>query len=240
MTTKQKSFWSAPNSTVHLLHSTVSTLVLLPSYPFHLLAISAWSLTTITCSVSTLHTLANQSTATSAGLDPYDATSLMKHAKHYATLTAKLDNCNSLLYGLPDNTIGLLQRAQNTAARIITRTRKFAPITPVLTHLHWLPVRLRIDYKILLLTFKAIHNQTPAYISDLLQPYIPTRTLRSSTKKLLTSTTYKTITYGGRAFSYAAPKLWNVLPLDIRESPNLETFKRKLKTHLFSKAYSVV
>ena len=157
----------------------------------------------------------------------------------HATLSAKLDYCNSLLYGLPDNTISLLQRAQNAAARIITRTRKFTPITPVLAHLHWLPVRLRIDYKILLLTFKAIHNQTPAYISDLLQPYIPTRTLRSSTKKLLTCTTYKNITYGGRAFSHAGPKLWNALPLDIRESTNLETFKRKLKTHMFTRAYSV-
>ena len=84
-----------------------------------------------------------------------------------------------------------------------------------------------------------MHNQTPAYISDLLQPYIPTRTLRSSTKQLLTCTTYKNITYGGRAFSHAGPKLWNALPLDIRESTNLETFKRKLKTHMFTRAYSV-
>ena len=121
-----------------------------------------------------------------------------------------------------------------------TEYQNQSPITPVLTHLNWLQVRLRIDYMILLLTFKAIHNQTPTYISDLIQPYSPTRKLRSSTKKLLTSTTYKTINYGGRSFSYAAPRLWNALPLDIRESTNLETFKRKLKTHLFSKAYSVV
>ena len=84
-----------------------------------------------------------------------------------------------------------------------------------------------------------MNNQTPAYISDLLQPNIPTRTLRSSTKQLLTCTTYKNITYGGRAFSHAGPKLWNALPLDIRESTNLETFKRKLKTHMFTRAYSV-
>ena len=138
------------------------------------------------------------------------------------------------------NSVALLQRAQNAAARLVTRTRKFMPITPVLARLHWLPVRLRIDYKILLLTFKAINNQTPVYITDLLQPYIPTRTLRSSSKKLLTCTTYKNITNGGRAFSYAAPKLWNALPLDIREATSLETFKRKLKTHMFSRAYSVV
>ena len=136
--------------------------------------------------------------------------------------------------------ICLLQRAQNTAARIITRTRKFTPISPVLIKLHWLPVRFRIDYTILLLSFKATHNQTPAYIRDLLQPYMPTRSLRSSSKKLFTTATYKNITYGGRAFSNAAPKLWNSLPLDIRESTSLETFKRKLKTHLFSRAYSVV
>ena len=69
----------------------------------------------------------------------------------HAILAAKLDYGNSLLYGLPESSLNLLQRAQNTGARIITRSRKSTHITPVLRFLHWLPVRYRIDYKITLL-----------------------------------------------------------------------------------------
>jgi hypothetical protein len=66
----------------------------------------------------------------------------------------------------------------NTAARILTRTHKFDHITPVLGSLHWLPVKARADFKILLLTYKALHGLAPTYLSDLVLPYITTRTLR--------------------------------------------------------------
>ena len=157
----------------------------------------------------------------------------------HAVVSTKLDYCNSLLYGLPESVTNQLQRAQNTAARIITQSKKYEHITPTLIKLHWLPVRSRIDYKILLLTYKAIHGLTPEYISDLIQVYIPARTLRSKDKNLLTTTSYKQINYGGRSFAYAAPKLWNSLPTDIKLAPTIDCFKRKLKTHLFCKAYGV-
>ena len=54
----------------------------------------------------------------------------------HAFVTAKLDSCNSFLYGLPQHLISRLQSMQNTAARVVTRTRKFDPITPVLTQPH--------------------------------------------------------------------------------------------------------
>ena len=104
-------------------------------------------------------------------------------------------------------------------------------------YIDWLPVQFMINYKILLLTYKALHNKTPGYINDLIKSYTPQRSLRSANKGLLATTTYNNKTYGSRAFSYCAPKLWNDLPQEIRQLSNLETFKNKLKTHLFKLAY---
>jgi hypothetical protein len=74
----------------------------------------------------------------------------------------------------------------NTAARIFTRTKEFGHITPVLASLHWLPVKARADFKVPLLTYKALHGFAPTYLSDLVLPYIPTRTLRSQDAGLIT------------------------------------------------------
>ena len=60
-----------------------------------------------------------------------------------------IDYCNSLCANLPLYLMDGLQKIQNTAARIISRTRKFDHITPVMQNLHWLPVQYRIMFKIL-------------------------------------------------------------------------------------------
>ena len=75
--------------------------------------------------------------------------------------------CNSLLCGLPKYQLDKLQRVQNAIVRLVIMKGKFCHITPVLLQLHWLPVLFRLDFKILLLTFKAIHGLAPSYISDL-------------------------------------------------------------------------
>ena len=102
-----------------------------------------------------------------------------------ALVTSKLDYCNSLLYGSPKYLIKQLQRVQNAAARVVTVSPKFYHITPVLKNLHWLPIDLRIEFKILTITFKALHDLAPAYIKNLLKNYYPPRDLRSSKKNLL-------------------------------------------------------
>ena len=155
-----------------------------------------------------------------------------------AFVTCRLDNCNSLLTGSPKYLIAKLQRIQNCAARLVAKQPRAAHISPVLKSLHWLPVEHRITFKVLLLTYKAINNLAPSYLSHLLVHYNPTRSLRSAEKYLLEVPKVRLKTYGERAFSVAAPKLWNALPLDIKLSPSVPVFKSRLKTHLFRIAFS--
>ena len=148
--------------------------------------------------------------------------------------TPGLDYGNDLLYGVPDQLLDKLQRVQNVAARIVVRASRYDHITSILETLHWLPVRYRIEYKVLLMTFKALHLLAPSYIADLLQFYQPCRTLRSSSDSLLSAHLRH---YGDRAFCIAAPRLWNSLPHEMRKCDSLYTFKRLLKTILFKRAY---
>ena len=135
-----------------------------------------------------------------------------------AFATSKLDHWNSLLYNVPKNIIKKLQSVQNAAGRQITRPRKCDYITPILFHLHWLPVSEQINFKILLLTFKALHQQSPTYIQDLITRYLLSRSLQSSFMLSLNPVSFNLKTYGSRAFAVSTPKLWNKLPDDIRSA----------------------
>ena len=149
----------------------------------------------------------------------------------HSFVSSKLDCNNSLLYGVPAYQLNKLQRIQNAAARIITKTSKFDHITPVLLELHWLPIKYRIQYKILLLTFKAINGMAPQYIMDVLS--LTDDRLRSHSNCLLDIPSTNLVRSGDRTFASAAPKLWNNLPRKIRLCKSLTSFKGKLKTHLF-------
>ena len=155
----------------------------------------------------------------------------------HAFIISRLDNGNALLNGISEQQIHKLQIVQNSAARVLTNTHKFDHITPVRRELHWLPIRERIQYKAALLTWKARNNMAPSYISELLTPYIPPRTLRSSDKCLLETPRTSSTSLGDRAFSVAAPVLWNSLPLHLRQTNSLYKFKTGLKTFLFNVAY---
>ena len=86
----------------------------------------------------------------------------------HAFIMRRIDYCNSFLY-LPATHINKLQRVQNAAARLICSIPRFSHVTPVLYSLHWLPVQFRIDFKILIITFKAIHGHAPEYICNLIR-----------------------------------------------------------------------
>ena len=154
----------------------------------------------------------------------------------HALVTSRLDNLNSLLYKLPDYEKERLQKVQNNAARLIFKQSRDKDITPILKTLHWLPVHRRIEYKILLLTFKCLHKLAPSYLSSLLQWYTPPRPLRSASELLLQEHKSSKI-FGDRAFFTCAPLLWKKLPLDLRRCESLTSFKTGLKTHLFKQHF---
>ena len=148
-------------------------------------------------------------------------------------ILSRLDYCNSLLEGITKDKISKLQRVQNSAARLIVKAPKSCHITPILKELHWLPVHLRINFKIALFCFKALNGLAPLYIENLLTSYNPTRSLRSSGKNRLMEPQTRLKTYGDRAFSSSGPRIWNALPLEIRNATSVTVFKSKLKTYYF-------
>ena len=154
---------------------------------------------------------------------------------------SRLDYCNSLLYGLPQAQIDKMQRVQNAAARLIFKQPKFSHITPVLFQLHWLPIKYRIEFKIQLFNFKAMHGVAPDYICKLISRKSSTRySLRFSQRIVLENPSGKIFsTLGGRTFCYAAPKLWNNLPCKISTLDSLSSFKCHLKTYLFKQAFNL-
>ena len=157
----------------------------------------------------------------------------------HAFATSRLDNMNSLLFGLPKYLTQKLQNVQNHMARIVKKQRKSSHITPTLIELHWLPVEYRSQYKILLLVFKCLHGKGPAYLASMLEEYQPPRELRSASQFRLSEPPAQAVhkKYGERAFSVAGPRLWNKLPLPLKCSPSVNSFKKALKTHLFKEAF---
>ena len=155
----------------------------------------------------------------------------------HAFVSCHLDYCNSVFSNLPPSHLLPLQRVQNSAARLVSLSRKSEPITPILRSLHWLPIHHRISFKVLLLTYKILNGQAPKYLADLisLRSSTSSRPLRSSSTMQLTPGPRTSTKYGDRAFSAIAPSLWNSLPAHIHRATSVNQFKTLLKTYLFNK-----
>ena len=144
---------------------------------------------------------------------------------------------NALLHGLPKKQLLRLQKLQNWAARLVVCAKKCDHVTPILRSLHWLPVESRSQFKILLLMFRCLNASAPSYLTDLLSIKEPVRNLRSCSQTSIYRIQRTKHSWGDRAFSIAAPRMWNHLPQNIKQSTSLANFKTLLKSHLFSKVY---
>uniref|UniRef100_R4GDH7 Reverse transcriptase domain-containing protein n=1 Tax=Anolis carolinensis TaxID=28377 RepID=R4GDH7_ANOCA len=158
-----------------------------------------------------------------------------------AMVISRLDYCNALYIGLPLSVIQKLKLVQNAAAHLLAGVPARWRITPILQQLHWLPIEYRITFKILVLTFKALHGLGPAYLRARLSPYQPQRLLRSEGQNLLevpNIRTYHLFSTRQRAFSIVAPQLWNALPVETRTIRDLLAFRKACKTFLFRQAFN--
>jgi hypothetical protein len=144
---------------------------------------------------------------------------------------------NALLFGLQNELLERLEKIQRLAARLVVAAKKNDRITSHMKALHWLPLRQRIVFKLMVLTYRFLNGTAPRYISSLVSRYHPLRSLRSATSGKLNVPKIKADRYGGRSFSRAAPVLWNELPLSVTSALDLKSFKTSLKTHLFRVAY---
>ena len=162
----------------------------------------------------------------------YIDTDTCKHATR-ALILSRLDYSNSLLCNSTAQNIQKLQVLQNRAARLVYRVGRREHASPLLNQLHWLPIKERILFKILLLVYKCLHNCAPVYLIDLLNHFDPPRNLRSAQDqpRLIVHRTYTNS--GDSAFCNAAPRCWNALPLHIRRAETQTAFKSLLKTHIY-------
>uniref|UniRef100_A0A670HMU9 Reverse transcriptase domain-containing protein n=1 Tax=Podarcis muralis TaxID=64176 RepID=A0A670HMU9_PODMU len=174
-------------------------------------------------------------------LRPYLPADCLARVVH-ALVISRLDYCNALYVGLPLKVTRKLQLIQNAAARLVTGSGRRDHITPVLKDLHWLPVSFRAQFKVLVLTFKALNGLGPVYLKERLHPHRSARTLRSSSEGLLAVPSLREVKLQGtrqRAFSVVASVLWNALPSDVKAINNYLTFRRHLKAALFREVFNM-
>ena len=155
----------------------------------------------------------------------------------HAFIMSRLDYGNALLAGLPLEHLKKLQRIQNIAARIITFTPRRDHITPILRQLHWLPIKRRIEFKILLHVFRCINGTAPLYLADMLKRQCSTGRTRSSQQHLLEVPRTKLVSFGDRSFKVVGPRLWNALPIAIKRIVTVPLFVKALKTHIFKEEF---
>ena len=136
------------------------------------------------------------------------------------------DYYNSLLYGTTVNNIARLQRMHNSAARsILHHTRSNSAMPVVYSSLAPFPVARRIDFKLLVFTYKAVHVNVPKYLSDLVCPYIPAKALHTASYNMLT-VRWTRVKAGDSSFAVATATLWHTLPNDIKMSDILSMYFR--------------
>ena len=155
----------------------------------------------------------------------------------HAFIMSRLDYGNALLAGLPLEHLKKLQRIQNIAARIITFTPRRDHITPILKQLHWLPIKRRIEFKILLHVFRCINDTAPRYLADMLKGQCSTGRTRSSQQHLLEVPRTKLVSFDDRSFNVVGPRLWNALPITIKRIETVPQFIKALKTHIFKEEF---
>ena len=126
----------------------------------------------------------------------------------------RLVYCNAVFCGVRNDVIRQLERAQSRAARDVCKkyNNDHSSVTELMWGLHWLPIRARIQYKLLQLVHKAFIGGSSPYLADMMNTRNTTRSTRSSHRvNLLVVSHHGVNKYSEKAFAVAGPRLWNEL-----------------------------
>ena len=143
-----------------------------------------------------------------------------------AMVSSHLDCCYSLFRGLSCFNQHKLQSFLNTLAHIVTNHRTYVHFTPILSRLRWLPVNYRCMFKTVTMVCKFLHSCYSTSCSHPDHQYPPFH-----------SSIYKTVKHFSHSFAFDTPNIWNSLPNDVCSATPIASFRKKLKTSLFAKAY---
>ena len=165
------------------------------------------------------------------------------HVLVHSLVTSKIDYCNPLYVSLPNYLLRKLKSVINKSARFIYSLHLRVPTTSYLIELHWLPVKAKIQFEICLLAFKALKFGEPKYLADLLSlqnVHVDTglRTSDDPFRQEVPRATHER-RFSERAFLYIAPHFLNRLPASLKELDSIATFKFKLKTFMFERAFDL-
>ena len=156
----------------------------------------------------------------------------------------RFDYCNSLYAGLLACDIAQLQSVQNAVARLFDGALKYDSVTPVLRDvLYWLPIKEGINFKIGVLTYKALNGLSPSYLLAMLGPVAVNpaqRRNRSANRGDITVLRAKNTIYNVRSFAVTAPMLWTSFPVELRCISSMNFCCKRLKTYLFRAVYNIV
>ena len=150
-----------------------------------------------------------------------------------ALVFSKLYFCSSVWANTSKTNVRKLQKIQNFAARILTGTRKYDHITPVLKELKWLSVPATLALNDAVLTFKCLRGLAPHYLSSRFYTRASVHGRNTRNKNKLDIPAFHTAA-GQRSFLYRAVKCWNTLPDDITECKSLQNFKSKAKSYFYT------
>ena len=158
----------------------------------------------------------------------------------HSFITSRVDCCNSLYFNLPKYLVSKIQNIHNSAARCILHRRKVDSARQSLYDLHWLPVHARIRFKLAILAFKILQGDAPKYFCESIHAKVAVRSTRASTLPQLVCPSFsrpRLKSCGDRSFYSSCVAVWNSLLPELRSLPTLASFKKGLKTSLFSASY---
>ena len=145
-------------------------------------------------------------------------------------------NCSTAWSNTSTTNIKKLQLVQNFACKIVTKTRKFDHVTPLLRELNWLSVDQLLFFRATVMTYKCMNHLAPSYLSSKFVKRSDIHNRRTRNREALQIPFFRSAS-GQRSFAFRGARLWNNISPELRQCASLKAFKEKLKSHILANSY---